>query len=89
MIVVVTDEAGDDGEIVDEPLEPTLRKRFLCTSLASRPPWGQTIFLAKDPECFDHRLEDDSLPSSDPNRSFPSALISKTGTPDYATPVTI
>jgi hypothetical protein len=65
VLVVVTDEAGDDAKIVDELVEP-LRKNAIPVYVIGLPaPWGQVNPLAANPKAVEP-AKDDSIPTLGP-----------------------
>ena len=74
VLVVITDEAGDDGQLVDE-LAATVRKLAIPVyCLGSPAPWGQVNPLAGDPKQGDPAKTDDSVPRYGPE-SFASERV--------------
>jgi hypothetical protein len=65
VLVVVTDEAGDDGQIVDELIEP-LRKQAIAVYCIGLPaPWGQSNPFAPSPKVVP-AAKDDFTPTVGP-----------------------
>jgi len=65
VLIVVTDEAGDDGQLVDELIEP-LRKQAIsvyCVGLST--PWGQSNPFAPNPKAVPAG-KDDKTPTFGP-----------------------
>jgi hypothetical protein len=74
VLVVITDEAGEDGALVDE-LATTVRKLAIPVyCLGSPAPWGQVNPLAADPKQGDPTKTDDSVPRYGPE-SFASERV--------------
>jgi hypothetical protein len=65
VIVVVTDEAGDDAKIVEELVEPTRRNAIPVYVIGLPAPWGQTNPFAANPKTIDP-ASDDSVPTLGP-----------------------
>jgi len=66
LFVVLTDEAGDDGSLVDE-LADVLKKNALPVYCVGSPaPWGQVNPTAADPKKVDPAKADDSEPNYGP-----------------------
>jgi hypothetical protein len=61
VIVVVTDEAGDDAKTVDDLVEPTLRNAIPVYVIGLPAPWGEMNPFAKTPKSVTES-KDDSLP---------------------------
>src|SRR5262249_25002730 len=61
VLVVVTDEAGDDAKIVDELIEPTLRNAIPVYTIGLPAPWGQMHPFAPNPKSVADS-KDDSIP---------------------------
>jgi hypothetical protein len=62
VIVVVTDEAGDDPQAVDDALALARRNAIPIYVLGFSAPWGQTNPFAPNPKAIDISKTDDSLP---------------------------
>jgi hypothetical protein len=62
LFVIITDEAGDDGSLVDELVQPLKRNALPVYCIGSPAPWGQVNPLAADPKKIDPAKTDDSEP---------------------------
>jgi hypothetical protein len=73
VLIVVTDEAGDDGQLVDELIEP-LRKQAIsvyCVGLSA--PWGQSNPFAPDPRTVP-AASDERTPTFGPESVMPERV---------------
>jgi hypothetical protein len=73
VLVVVTDEAGDDAKVVEELVEPTRRHAIPVYVIGLPAPWGQTNPFAPNPKALDVS-SDDSTPTVGPE-SFLSERV--------------
>jgi hypothetical protein len=65
VLIVVTDEAGEDGQLVDELIEP-LRKHAIAVYCLGLPaPWGQSNPFAPNPKAVP-AAKDDAIPTVGP-----------------------
>ena len=62
LLVIVTDEAGDDAGLVDELADTVKRNAIPVYCLGSPAPWGQVNPLVADPKKIDLAKTDDSEP---------------------------
>ena len=62
LLVVVTDEAGDDPQLVDELVETTRKNALPVFCLGSPAPWGQVSPYAANPKAIDKANTDDTTP---------------------------
>ena len=74
VFVILTDEAGDDSQLVDELAESCKRNAIPVYCLGSPAPWGQVNPTAADPKRADPAKADDSEPSYGPE-SFESERV--------------
>ena len=70
LIVVVTDEAGDDPQLVDALVETTRRNALPIYCIGSPAPWGQVDPHAANPKAIDATKQDDSAPVHGPESLF-------------------
>lgn len=70
LLVVLTDEAGDDPQLVDELVETTRRNALPVYVIGSPAPWGQVNPFAADPKAGDKTKADDSSPKYGPESLF-------------------
>jgi hypothetical protein len=70
LIVVVTDEAGDDPQLVDALVETTRKNALPIYCLGSPAPWGQVDPHAANPKAIDPTKMDDSAPVHGPESLF-------------------
>jgi hypothetical protein len=66
LFVILTDEAGNDGQLVDELADACKRNAIPVYCLGSPAPWGQVNPLAADPKRADPAKTDDSEPEYGP-----------------------
>ncbi len=66
LFVIVTDEAGDDTQLVDEVAEACKRNAIPVYCLGTPAPWGQVNPMAADPKRADPAKTDDSEPNYGP-----------------------
>jgi len=66
VFVILTDEAGDDSQLVDELAESCKRNAIPVYCLGSPAPWGQVNPTAADPKRADPAKTDDSEPNYGP-----------------------
>jgi hypothetical protein len=66
LLVIITDEAGDDGSLVDELADTLKRNALPVYCLGSPAPWGQVNPMAADPKRVDPAKNDDSEPTYGP-----------------------
>jgi hypothetical protein len=66
LIIILTDEAGDDGQLVDELADAFKRNAIPVYCLGSPAPWGQVNPLTADPKRADPAKTDDSEPNYGP-----------------------
>ena len=66
LFVILTDEAGDDGQLVDELADALKRNAIPVYCLGSPAPWGQVNPMAADPKRADPAKTDDSEPNYGP-----------------------
>jgi hypothetical protein len=70
LLVVVTDEAGSDANLVDE-LAATLRRTAIPLYVIGLPaPWGQVNPFSPNPKSSEPSLADDSVPTVGPESLF-------------------
>ncbi|MEX2172866.1 MAG: vWA domain-containing protein [Pirellulaceae bacterium] len=74
LLVVITDEAGDDGSLVEGLAEITRRNALPVYCLGSPAPWGQANPTLPDPKQPDASKSDDSAPVYGPE-SFVSERV--------------
>ena len=74
MLVVITDEAGEDARLVDDLAALVRRHAIPVYCLGSPAPWGQVNPLAADPKRGDPEKSDDSVPRYGPE-SFASERV--------------
>jgi hypothetical protein len=72
ILVVLTDEAGEDAALADELAKTVEREAIPVYCLGSPAPWGQVNPLAADPKQGDSTKSDDSVP-----RYGPESLVSE------------
>ncbi|HEY2411191.1 MAG TPA: vWA domain-containing protein [Pirellulaceae bacterium] len=73
VLIVVTDEAGDDGQLVDELIEP-LRKQAISVYCVGLPaPWGQSNPFAPDPKAVP-AANDERTPTFGPESVMPERV---------------
>lgn len=65
IFVVVTDEAGDDGQVVDELVEPFRRHAIPVYAVGMPAPWGQSNPFAVNPKAIP-ASKDELLPTVGP-----------------------
>jgi hypothetical protein len=65
LLVIVTDEAGDDANLVDEIIEPTRKQAIPVYTIGLPAPWGQTNPFAPNPKSTEPP-KDDSTPTVGP-----------------------
>jgi hypothetical protein len=70
VLVVVTDEAGDDPQLVDALIETTRKNALPIYCLGSPAPWGQVYPHAANPKAIDPANTDDSAPVHGPESLF-------------------
>jgi von Willebrand factor type A domain len=70
LFVVVTDEAGDDGALVDQVAELARKNAIPVYAIGSPAPWGQTNPLADNPKVASSKSDDDSTPTYGPESRF-------------------
>lgn len=70
LLVVITDEAGDDPQLVDELVETTRKNALPVYVLGSPAPWGQVYPFAANPKVIDTTKADDSAPVHGPESLF-------------------
>jgi hypothetical protein len=70
MLVVITDEAGDDAALVDQVAEITRKNAIPVYVIGSPAPWGQTSPFAANPKTPDPKPSDDSTPTYGPESRF-------------------
>jgi len=70
LFVVITDEAGDDGGLVDEVAELARKNAIPIYAIGSPAPWGQTNPLADNPKMAGSKAADDSTPTYGPESRF-------------------
>ncbi len=61
LLIVVTDEAGEDGNLVDEVIEPTRKQAIPVYCLGLPAPWGQTNPFSANSKIAE-ASKDDSVP---------------------------
>ena len=66
LFVILTDEAGDDGQLVDELADAFKRNAIPVYCLGSPAPWGQVNPMAADPKRADPAKTDDLEPNYGP-----------------------
>jgi hypothetical protein len=84
VIVIVTDEAGDDGKVVEELIEPTRRHAIPIYVIGLPAPWGQTNPFATNPKAIDP-ASDDSVPTLGPESVLSERVDIDNWTSHYAT----
>ena len=70
LIIVVTDEAGDDPQLVDALVETTRKNALPIYCIGSPAPWGQVYPHAANPKAIDATKSDDSAPVYGPESLF-------------------
>ena len=65
LLVVVTDEAGDDANLVEEVIEPARKQAIPIYTIGLPAPWGQTNPFAANPKSAEPS-KDDSTPTVGP-----------------------
>jgi hypothetical protein len=65
MLVVVTDEAGDDANLIEQVLEPARKQAIPIYTIGLPAPWGQTNPFAANPKAGEPS-KDDSIPTVGP-----------------------
>src|SRR5262249_17340375 len=65
VLVVVSDEAGDDPKVVDELIEIARRNAISVYAIGLPAPWGETNPFAPNPKAVD-ASKDDSIPKVGP-----------------------
>lgn len=70
LIVVITDEAGDDPQLVDGLVETTRKNALPIYCIGSPAPWGQVYPHATNPKAIDATKSDDSAPVYGPESLF-------------------
>jgi hypothetical protein len=66
LLVVITDEAGDDPQVVDGLVETTRKNALPVYVLGSPAPWGQVNPFAANPKTIDTTKMDDTAPVHGP-----------------------
>jgi hypothetical protein len=80
VLAVITDEAGDDADLVDEVVETARRAALQVYVVGSPAPWGQANPNQPDPKKPDRSKNDDSSPVHGPE-SFASERVDIEMTP--------
>ncbi|HEX5105902.1 MAG TPA: vWA domain-containing protein, partial [Pirellulaceae bacterium] len=70
LLLVITDEAGDDPQLAEELAESTRRQAIPIYVIGSPAPWGQVNPFAADPKAIDTTKMDDSAPVHGPESLF-------------------
>jgi len=70
VLVVVTDEAGDDGTLVDEVSELARKNAIPVYAIGSPAPWGQVNPFTENPKAISAKASDDSTPTYGPESRF-------------------
>ena len=70
LLVVLTDEAGDDPQLVDDLVETTRKNALPVYVLGSPAPWGQVNPFAANPKAIDTAKMDDTAPVHGPESLF-------------------
>ena len=70
LMVVVSDEAGNDPQLVDVLVETTRRNAIPIYVIGSPAPWGQVFPFAANPKAIDATKTDDSAPVYGPESLF-------------------
>jgi hypothetical protein len=65
VLIVVTDEAGDDGAVVEELIEPLRRHAISLYAIGLPAPWGQVNPFSPNPKAM-NASNDDSIPTIGP-----------------------
>jgi hypothetical protein len=84
MLIVVTDEAGDDPDVLDELVETTRRNAISVYAIGLPAPWGQRNPFATHPKAADD-LVDDSSPTVGPESVLSERVDIDNWTAHYAT----
>lgn len=70
LVVIVTDEAGDDPQLADALVETTRKNALPVYCIGSPAPWGQVNPYAANPKAIDKTKTDDSAPTNGPESLF-------------------
>jgi hypothetical protein len=82
ILVLVTDEAGEDPQVVDELIEPMRRQAIPLYVIGLPAPWGQQNPFAPNPDAA--QAKDDSVPIVGPESCQSERVVVENWTSHYA-----
>jgi hypothetical protein len=83
LLVVISDEAGDDPQLLEELVETTRKNALPIYVLGSPAPWGQVNPHAANPKAIDTTKTDDSAPNHGPESLFSERVDIQGWTANY------